>query len=64
MEGAVGFVSMQELITSLTPMIDYIMEQVPEVANTIVASPLMLMTTGFLIVGGVVGIFGRFLSKG
>lgn len=62
MEGTTNV--MQELITNLTPMVEFIMEKVPEVATTIVGSPLMLMTTGFLIVGGVVGIFGRFLSKG
>lgn len=56
--------TMEALITGLTPMVNFIMEQVPEVATTIVSSPLLLMTTGFLVVGGVVGIFGRFLSKG
>ena len=62
MEGVTN--TMEALITSLTPMINFIMEQVPTVATTIVGSPLLLMTTGFLVVGGVVGIFGRFLSKG
>ena len=62
MEGVTN--TMEALITSLTPMVEFIMTQVPEVATTIVGSPLLLMTTGFLVVGGVVGIFGRFLSKG
>lgn len=34
------------------------------VAETIVAQPLLLLTVGFLFIGGVVGIFGRLLSRG
>lgn len=55
---------MQALIDSLEPMVTYIAGTlVPNVATTIVGTPLLLMTTGFLVVGGAVGIFGRFLSK-
>lgn len=41
-----------------------IFEMVGTVCSTIVSEPLLLLTTGFLVVGGVVGIFGRLLSKG
>ncbi len=55
---------MQALITNFTPMITSIFEWVGDVCSTIVGEPLLLMTTGFLVVGGVVGIFGRLLSRG
>lgn len=37
--------------------------QIPNVTDTITASPMLLFTVGFLFVGGVVGIFGRLLSR-
>lgn len=33
------------------------------VANTIASNPLLLLTTGFLFLGGCIGILGRFLSR-
>lgn len=36
---------------------------VTEVASTIVNTPILLLTTGFLVLGGAIGIFGRLLSK-
>ena len=33
------------------------------ICTTIVGQPLLLMTTGFLLIGGCIGIFGRLLSK-
>lgn len=38
-------------------------EQVGTISQTIIGDPLMLFTTGFLFVGGCVGIFGRLLSR-
>lgn len=55
---------MQALITNFTPMVEGIFDWVSDVCATIVGEPLLLMTTGFLVVGGVVGIFGRLLSRG
>ena len=55
---------MQALITNFTPMVAGIFGWVSDVCATIVGEPLLLMTTGFLVVGGVVGIFGRLLSRG
>lgn len=37
---------------------------VGEICGTIVDTPLLLLTVGFLFIGGCVGIFGRFLSRG
>lgn len=54
---------MAELISSISPMVTAIFGWVATVATTIVDTPLLLMTTGFLVVGGAVGIFGRLLSK-
>lgn len=36
---------------------------VVDVGNTIVNNGILFVTTGILILGGVVGIFGRLLSK-
>lgn len=55
---------MADLITNFTPMVANIFTWVGTVCDTIVSEPLLLMTTGFLVVGGVVGIFGRLLSRG
>ena len=37
---------------------------VGNVCTTIVDQPLLLLTVGFLFIGGVIGIFGRLLSRG
>ena len=54
---------MADLITNLTPMFTLIWEQVVKVCTTIVGQPLLLLTVGFLIIGGCVGIFGRLFSR-
>lgn len=54
---------MADLITSLGPVVTEVFSVVGDVANTIVSTPILLLTTGFMIVGGAVGIFGRLLSK-
>ena len=52
-----------ELLQSLSPIAEWIVTEVTVIANTIVSTPLLLMTTGFLLIGGVIGIFGRMLSR-
>lgn len=37
--------------------------QVTTISQTITEDPLMFFTTGFLFIGGCVGIFGRLLSR-
>lgn len=60
MEGEVN--AMQALITSIEPIVTEVFTMVGTVASTIVAQPLLLMGTGFFLVGGAVGIFRRMLS--
>ena len=55
--------SMSELISQFTTVATTIWEQAGNIADTIVATPLLLFTTAFLFVGGCVGIFGRLLSR-
>lgn len=55
--------AMSNLIKDFGTIASAIFTQVSEVANTIVSTPLLLFTTGFLFLGGCVGIFGRLLSR-
>lgn len=52
-----------DLMTLLGGTVSTVLGWVSSVASTIVGTPLLLMTTSFLIVGGAIGIFGRLLSK-
>ncbi len=54
---------MTALLTTLGEIATAIFTQVGTVAKTIVETPLLLFTVGFLFVGGAVGIFGRLLSR-
>lgn len=54
---------MADLLTSLGSVATQIFTWVGTVASTIVETPLLLLSTGFLVVGGAIGIFGRLLSK-
>lgn len=56
-------VTMATLIADFATIATAIWTQVGEVATTITATPLLLFTTGFLFLGGCVGIFGRLLSR-
>lgn len=55
--------AMSALLTDLGSVATAIWSQVSTVASTIVGSPLLLFTVGFLFVGGCIGIFGRLLSR-
>lgn len=55
---------MSSLLTQLGEVGTDVLEYVGNVATTIVSEPLLLLTVGFLFIGGVVGIFGRLLSRG
>ena len=54
---------MADLISTLTTVATAIFTQVGTIASTIVGTPLLLFTVGFLFVGGCIGIFGRLLSR-
>ena len=62
MEGTVTS-AMSELITQFGTIATAIFSQVSTICETIVSTPLLLFTTGFLFLGGCVGIFGRLLSR-
>lgn len=61
MEGTVT--TMEALISQFATIATSIMTHVGTIAGTIVETPLLLFTTGFLFLGGCVGIFGRLLSR-
>ena len=55
--------AMASLLSTLGSVVTQIMTWVGTIATTIVDTPLLLLTTGFLVLGGAIGIFGRLLSK-
>lgn len=55
---------MSALITSLSEVATAVMTQVVTICTTITEQPLLLLTVGFLFIGGCIGIFGRLLSRG
>ena len=55
---------MQSLLTQLGTIVTAIFTQIVAVCTTITGQPLLLLTVGFLFLGGAVGIFGRLLSRG
>ena len=54
---------MSDLLTSLGSVVTACLGYVGNICTTIVGQPLLLMTTGLLLLGGCIGIFGRLLSK-
>lgn len=54
---------MADLLSELGTVVTQVLTWVGSVATTIVSTPILLLTTGFLVLGGAVGIFGRLLSK-
>ena len=54
---------MADLLSELGTVVTQVLTWVGNVASTIVSTPILLMTTGFLVLGGAVGIFGRLLSR-
>lgn len=55
--------SLAGLLGNLSSIVTECFTWIASVASTIVSTPILLLTTGFLVVGGAVGIFGRLLSK-
>ena len=55
---------MATLLADLGSVGTEVLSFVADVCTTIVDQPLLLLTVGFLFIGGVVGIFGRLLSRG
>lgn len=61
MEGTTG---MGSLLGSLGTVAEAVIDQIAVICSTIVGQPLLLLTVGFLFIGGCIGIFGRLLSRG
>lgn len=55
--------TMETLIADFAKVGAAIFDNVGTIAETIATTPLLLFTTGFLFIGGCVGIFGRLLSR-
>ena len=55
---------MAGLLSSLGEGATKVLTFVASVCSTITSEPLLLLTVGFLFIGGVIGIFGRLLSRG
>jgi len=54
---------MTTLLADLSTVVTAVFGWVATVSQTIVSTPLLLLTTGFLVLGGAIGIFGRLLSR-
>lgn len=54
---------MAALLSDLSTVVTQVFAWIGTIASTIVGTPLLLLTTGFLVLGGAIGIFGRLLSK-
>ena len=54
---------MTELLSDLGVAMTNIFSYIGSIADTIVGTPLLLFTVGFLFLGGCIGIFGRLLSR-
>ena len=54
---------MSALLTDLSTVVTQVFVWVGTIASTITSTPLLLLCTGFLVLGGAIGIFGRLLSR-
>lgn len=54
---------LSSFLTNVGSIGDFILQEVPEVSDVIQNDPMLFVTVGFLVVGGVIGIFGRLLSR-
>lgn len=61
-EGAAA-ITMTTLLADLALVVTKVFAWVGTIAETITSTPLLLLTTGFLVLGGAIGIFGRLLSR-
>lgn len=51
------------LLTSIATIVTSILGWVSSVCNTIVSTPLLYLSLGFFVIGGVCGLIGRMLAK-
>lgn len=55
--------TMATLLSSLGEVVTAVLGYIPEITDAIMASPVLLLTMGILLIGGAIGIFGRLLSR-
>ena len=55
--------SLSDLLSNLGTIVTQVLSWVGSVAETIISTPALYLTMGFLVLGGAIGIFGRLLSK-
>lgn len=54
---------MADLLADLGTVVTSALTTIPKITAVITGDPLLLMTTGFLFLGGCIGIIGRLLSR-
>lgn len=55
--------AIQALLSSIATIVTSILGWVTSVADTITSTPLLYLSLGFFVIGGVCGLIGRMLSK-
>ena len=55
--------TMDDLISTLSKVVTGCVTWVGQAVNTITSNPFILITAGFLVFGGAIGILGRLLSR-
>ena len=54
---------MSEFLSTMGEVASWIFGQITTIGSTIMATPFLLVTTGVMLVGAAIGIFGRLLHK-
>ena len=54
---------MADLLSNLALIVTQCFTWIGTVATTITTTPILLLTVGFLVLGGCIGLFGRLLSR-
>ena len=55
--------AMGGFLTTMSEVATWIFGQITTIGSTIMATPFLLATTGVMLVGAAIGIFGRLLHK-
>lgn len=55
--------ALSTLLTNIGSIVTQILSWVGNVCETIVSTPLLYLSLGFFVIGGVCGLIGRMLSK-
>ena len=55
--------AMGGFLVTMSEVASWIFSQISTIGSTIMNTPFLLVTTGVMLVGAAIGIFGRLLSK-